>query len=85
MISLRSNAEAVAMTSQVWITLVLAILTGMALSRSNMCFMHAAKSASEGKFNPLANVLLTVAAATLVFFAGQPCRLARSAWLWRAP
>ena len=71
------------MTSQVWITLVLAILTGMALSRSNMCFMHAAKSASEGKFNPLANVLLTVAAATLVFsLVGHAGWRDPAPWLW---
>ncbi|MDE2364768.1 MAG: YeeE/YedE family protein [Hyphomicrobiales bacterium] len=55
------------MTAHLWITLGLALATGMALSRANMCFMRAAHAVSEGRYHPLVNVLLTVAAATVVF------------------
>lgn len=71
------------MTVQLWITLGLAILTGMALSRANMCFIHAAKSAAEGHYHPLVNVLLTVAAATIVFtICGRQGWRGPAPWLW---
>jgi uncharacterized protein len=71
------------MTTHLWLTLVLAVLTGMALSRANMCFMYAAKSTAEGRLQPLVNVLLTVAAATVVFaICGHAGLRGPAPWAW---
>lgn len=65
------------------ITLVLAALTGMLLSRVTICFMHAGKSAAFGDFGPFVRVLVTVAAATLAFdLSGRAGMHARAPWIW---
>ena len=71
------------MTASLWITLALALATGMMLSRANMCFMHAAKSAADGRYHPLANIMLTTAAATAVFaICGREGWREPAPWLW---
>lgn len=71
------------MTTSLWITLGIALATGMMLSRANMCFMHAAKSAAGGRYHPLANILLTTAAATAVFaLCGREGWREPAPWLW---
>jgi uncharacterized protein len=71
------------MTLHLWLTLVLALLTGALLTRAHLCFMHAAKSASEGRFAPFVAVMVTIASATLVFaITGRFGWHERGPWLW---
>ena len=55
------------MTAHVWVTLFLAIFTGMALARANLCFMRASKAIADGHFEPFAALVVIMASATLAF------------------
>lgn len=55
------------MTSHAILTLFLAIFTGMALSRANVCFMKTSKALADGQFEPLAGLMVVMASATLAF------------------
>ena len=49
------------------LTLFLAVFTGMALARANMCFMKASKAMADGHFEPVAALVIVMASATLAF------------------
>ncbi|HMN71596.1 MAG TPA: YeeE/YedE thiosulfate transporter family protein [Rhodoblastus sp.] len=55
------------MTWHAILTLLLAVFTGMALARANMCFMKASKAMADGRFEPLAAMVIVMASATLAF------------------
>lgn len=55
------------MTWHALLTLFLAVFTGMALARANMCFMKASKAMADGQFEPVAAIVIAMASATLAF------------------
>ncbi|MFT4096862.1 MAG: YeeE/YedE thiosulfate transporter family protein [Rhodoblastus sp.] len=55
------------MTWHAILTLLLAVFTGMALARANLCFMRASKALADGHFEPFAAMMTVAASATLAF------------------